>query len=107
MEMEENSNVAVQPVNKEKIKKLVRVAIILGLVTGLEFVVAFTFPHGALKTITFVVMTIVKAFYIVGEFMHLRHEAKTLIWSVLIPMLFVVWLLAALIMEGGSILQVR
>lgn len=105
--MEETSNVTVQPVDKQKVRKLVRVAIILGIVTAFEFVIAFTFPHGAFKTMTFVIMTLVKAFYIVGEFMHLRHEVKTLIWSILIPMLFVVWLLIALIYEGGSILQVR
>jgi len=105
--MEESTNVTVQPVDKQKIKKLVRVAIILGLVTAFEFFVAFVFPHGVLKTMTFVIMTIVKAFYIVGEFMHLRHEVKSLIWTILIPMLFVVWLLIALIYEGGSILQVR
>jgi cytochrome c oxidase subunit IV len=52
-------------------------------------------------------MTIIKAFYIVGEFMHLRHEVKMLIWSILLPMMFVVWLLITLIYEGGSILQVR
>jgi cytochrome c oxidase subunit IV len=48
-------------------------------------------------------MTIVKAFYIVGEFMHLKHEVKTLIWMVLIPTLFVVWLLVALMYEGGHL----
>ena len=105
--MEETKEIVVQPVNKEKVRLLVRVAIILGLVTGLEFLVAFTLHAGPLKTSIFVAMTIVKAFYIVGEFMHLRHEVKMLIWSILLPMMFVVWLLIALIYEGGSILEVR
>ncbi|MFM6938896.1 MAG: cytochrome C oxidase subunit IV family protein, partial [Aquirufa sp.] len=48
-------------------------------------------------------MTIVKAFYIVGEFMHLKHEVKSLIWMILIPTIFVVWLLTALIYEGGHL----
>jgi cytochrome c oxidase subunit 4 len=48
-------------------------------------------------------MTIVKAFYIVGEFMHLKHEVKTLIWAILLPAIFVVWLLIALIYEGGHL----
>ncbi|HEX9651722.1 MAG TPA: cytochrome C oxidase subunit IV family protein [Cyclobacteriaceae bacterium] len=105
--MEETKEIIVQPVNKEKVRQLVRVAIILGIVTGLEFLVAFTFHSGPLKTSIFVAMTIIKAFYIVGEFMHLRHEVKMLIWSILLPMMFVVWLLITLIYEGGSILQVR
>ena len=107
MEIEETGNVIVQPINKDKVRRIVRVAIILGVVTGLEFLVAFTFSGGAFKTLTFVVMTIIKAFYIVGEFMHLKHEVKMLMWSIVIPMLFVVWLLIALIYEGGSILEVR
>ena len=103
--MEEVKEIVVQPVNKEKVRQLVRVAVILGVVTGLEFLVAFTLHSGMLKTSIFVGMTIVKAFYIVGEFMHLRHEVKSLIWSILLPMMFVVWLLIALIYEGGSIFE--
>jgi len=80
---------------------------ILAAVTGLEFIIAFTLGAGTLKTAIFVGMTIVKAFYIVGEFMHLKHETKTLIWSILLPCIFVVWLLIALLMEGGSIFQLR
>lgn len=74
---------------------------ILAAVTALEFVVAFTVPHGTFKIITFVIMTLVKASYIVGEFMHLKHETKSLIWTILIPTLFVAWLLLALLLEGG------
>jgi caa(3)-type oxidase subunit IV len=88
-------------------KQIWKVFIILSLITALEFVIAFTFAHGTLKVAIFVGMTIVKAFYIVGEFMHLKHEAKSLIWSILIPCIFVVWLLLALMLEGGSIFSVR
>jgi cytochrome c oxidase subunit IV len=56
-----------------------------------------------LRVAIFCGMTIVKAFYIVGEFMHLKHEVKSLIWMVLIPTIFVVWLLVALIYEGGHL----
>ena len=48
-------------------------------------------------------LTIVKAGYIIGEFMHLRYEVKFLIYAILLPMIFVVWLVGALITEGGSI----
>jgi len=107
MSIEENSNIEVQPANKARIRQLFRVALILAGVTALEFLTAFTLASGPAKTFLFIIMTIVKAFYIVGEFMHLRHEVKMLMWTIIIPMLFVVWLLIALIYEGGSILQVR
>jgi len=71
--------VVVLPPNKERIMQLWKVAGILLVVTVFEFIVAFTMSHGALKTSIFVAMTIVKAVYIVGEFMHLKHEAKVLI----------------------------
>ncbi|MBL7863743.1 MAG: cytochrome C oxidase subunit IV family protein [Cyclobacteriaceae bacterium] len=96
--------VVVLPPDKEKIKKLWRVALILLAVTVVEFIIAFTLPHGAMKTFLFVFLTIVKAGYIVGEFMHLRYEVKVLFWAVLIPMIFVVWMLVAFVYEGMMII---
>jgi cytochrome c oxidase subunit IV len=52
-------------------------------------------------------MTIVKATYIVGEFMHLKYEVKVLIWSIVIPMIFVIWMLVAFVYEGMAIYDVR
>ena len=109
MQSEENNKLVVQPPDKEKIWKIWKVALILGIVTACEFAVAFILPpeFRMIKIVTFIIMTIVKAFYIVAEFMHLGHEAKSLIYSILIPMAFVVWLLIALILEGDAILMVR
>lgn len=106
---EETHHITVIPPNKEKIRKLWTVAGILGVITLFEFAVAFLVPHEyqTLRVWIFIGMTIVKAAYIVGEFMHLRHEAKVLIWSILIPMIFVVWLLIALVYEGMAISDVR
>lgn len=98
--------VTVLPPDTEKIKKLWRVAGILLAVTIVEFIIAFTMPHGAAKTFLFVILTIVKAGYIVGEFMHLRHEVKVLFWAVLIPMSFVVWMLVAFVYEGTKIIRI-
>ena len=103
----EETHVTVLPPDKEKIKKLWTVAGILGAVTAVEFVIAFTLSHGSMKTALFVGLTIVKAAYIVGEFMHLRYEAKVLLWSILIPMIFVVWMLVAFVYEGMAISAIR
>lgn len=76
---------------------------ILLILTAIEFVIAFTMPANVLRVAIFCGMTIVKAFYIVAEFMHLKHEVKTLIWMILLPIIFIVWLLIALMYEGGQL----
>ncbi len=96
--------IVVLPPDTEKIKKLWRVAGILLFVTIIEFIIAFTMGHGPAKTSLFVLLTIVKAGYIVGEFMHLRYEVKLLFWAVLIPMIFVIWMLVAFVYEGINII---
>jgi len=101
------SEVVVLPPNKEKILHLWKVAGILLAITILEFIIAFTMSHGSAKTAIFVVMTIVKAFYIVGEFMHLKYEVKVLIWSILIPIVFIVWMLVAFLYEGFKFSEVN
>src|SRR5205809_682734 len=98
--------IIVLPPNKEKIAKLWRVAGIMLGITIVEFIIAFTLPHGPAKTFLFVILTIVKAGYIVGEFMHLRYEVKVLFWSVLIPMTFIIWMLVAFVYEGTKIITI-
>lgn len=106
---EHHNEVVVHPPDKAKIRKIWMTALILAIITALEFLVAFTIPLEMEMTriVIFVGMTIVKAAYIVGEFMHLRYETKVLIWSVLIPMIFIIWMLVAFIYEGISIFDVR
>ncbi len=85
-------------------KTIWRTFVILLIATCVEFAIAFGLPQEMkyLRISIFVVLTIFKAFFIVGEFMHLKHEVKTLIWMILIPTGFIVWLLIALVYEGGS-----
>jgi len=106
--MEEIKSPVIQPPNTTKIKRIWRVALILGVVTFIEFVFAFSMESGAIRTSIFIMLTIVKAAYIVGEFMHLKYEVKVMMWAILLPMLFVVWLILALVyFEGGAILEMR
>ena len=103
--MEQVVSIEVKPVNKKKVRKLWKIAMILGVVTAIEFVMAFTLPRGYLLYAGFIALTLLNAFYIVSEFMHLKYEVKALIWSILLPTLFVIWLIIALLAEGGSILN--
>ena len=104
--MEQVAKIEVQPVNKKKVNKLWKIALILGVVTAIEFVLAFTMPRGYLLYSVFVGLTLVKAYYIVSEFMHLKYEVKSLIWSILLPTIFVIWLIVAVLVEGDSILEI-
>jgi len=103
----EETNIIVEPVDKSKIRHIVNVALILFFVTVVEFIIAFTLASGGLRTSIFVIMTIVKAFYIVSEFMHLGHEAKGLRWAIIFPTILAVWLIIALLMEGSFIHMAR
>lgn len=105
MAIEQTSNIVVQPADREKIAKIWKTAGLLAIVTAIEFVFAFTMSRGPLLISIFIGLTLVKAFYIVAEFMHLKHEVKVLIWSILIPLIFLVWLVLALLIEGDSMLQ--
>ncbi|WKN30626.1 cytochrome C oxidase subunit IV family protein [Porifericola rhodea] len=106
-ELDETSSVAYEPADKSKIRKLWIIALILAVVTAIEFLLATILPRGPLLYFTFIALTIVKAFYIVAEFMHLKGEVKTLIWSILIPIVFVIWLIIALLAEGASIFELK
>ncbi|MGI4874937.1 MAG: cytochrome C oxidase subunit IV family protein [Janthinobacterium lividum] len=82
---------------------------ILVIITAFEFVIAFTMTSQGLRTFRnsiFIVMTILKAFFIVGEFMHLKHETKSLIWTILVPTSLLVWLVVALVTEGSYVGEV-
>ena len=87
-------------VSRAKIAKIIRVALLLLLATVIEFIIAFTIGAGLVKTIIFIVLTLVKAFYIMGEFMHLSHERRGFIISFLIPMILVALLIFILLYES-------
>src|SRR5690606_13106807 len=74
---------------------------ILLILTAFEFLIAFTMGDGTLRSTILVLLTIVRAFYIVGEFMHLRHETKSLICAIPIPTVLLIWFVVALIVEGA------
>jgi cytochrome c oxidase subunit 4 len=100
---EETSTVQVLPPDKEKIKHIWKTFWILLGITVLEFIIAFVFDPSVGKTTVFVLLTIVKAGFIVGEFMHLKYETKVLFWSILVPLIFIAWMLVAFVYEGFSI----
>lgn len=95
----------------EKRKTIVRVTVILSLITAVEVVLGVFFKRSetfewSLIKWSFIVMTLVKAGYIVMSFMHLGDERKNLRNVILIPyMLFVVYLIFIALYEGAAHLQ--
>lgn len=104
---QQTPQVEVQPVNKAKVKNFIKVMFYLAAITAFEFLIAFTVPseYKWTRIIVFIALTILKAYYIVAEFMHLGHEKKSLKMSIVLPMLFVVFLIFIMIYQGDAILK--
>ena len=56
--------------------------------------------HSMAKNVLFILLGIVKAYYIVGIFMHMKFEAKWLTNFIIYPMIFVVFLIALMLIES-------
>lgn len=55
----------------------------------------------------FAILTLAKAFYIVAEFMHLKHENKNFFMTIVLSFLLIVWAIIALIADGNSYRNLR
>ena len=83
---------------------------ILSAVTVIEVGVAISYDHfnptgGNFKwaiNLFMAVMSVVKVIYIMGTFMHLKHETKGFFLTVLLPFMFLIWAIIAFAYEGGS-----
>jgi cytochrome c oxidase subunit IV len=56
--------------------------------------------HSMLKNWVFIILGVVKAYYIVGIFMHMKFERKSLMYMIVVPMVFVIFLVALMLIEG-------
>ena len=80
---------------------LTTVEVLLGIFKP-SFMVSSYLLGVSLLNMTFIILTIVKAYYIVGTFMHLGHETKPLQISILGPMwILVPYLLFILLTEAS------
>jgi len=81
--------------------RIIKPFLILTGLTALEFLIAFTMGPGIMRVIIFVILTIFKAFFIMGFFMHVKFEKISMIYSVTLPFLFIAYLILLLLLEGG------
>jgi cytochrome c oxidase subunit IV len=76
---------------------------ILLVITIFEVGIAFTSVSKELLMYTFIILTIVKAYFIVAFFMHLKHEKLSFGYTIILPFLLIVYLIAMCIAEGSYI----
>jgi caa(3)-type oxidase subunit IV len=93
-------------------KKIFSVTALLSIITIVEVLVGIYYSktHVSPGTWTiiklfYIVLTLVKAGYIVLVFMHLGDERKNLRTTVLLPMVLVIYFIFICIFEGNALLQ--
>jgi caa(3)-type oxidase subunit IV len=106
----EEKEIPVIPADSSKLKGIWKIAGVLALITAVEYVIAFTVPSdgGAGKysrIVIFVLLTILKAYYIMSYFMHLGHEKLALQLCIVLPLIFLAWLILSQLIESGYVLD--
>lgn len=86
--------------------KIWRVFFYLLAITALEFFIALVLVHGGVISkglgvnTVYILLTLLKAYYIVAYFMHLKFETFGFIMSVTVVFLFVIYFIALMLTEG-------
>ena len=104
-----------EPGGKEVVQKIIRTTVILSVITLIELALGFgmyLMPDLSSAIVLFikgaiVILSLLKAFYIVGVFMHLGEEIKNLIMTIIVPLLLFVWFIAAFLWDGSSWRELR
>ncbi|MFL2616567.1 MAG: cytochrome C oxidase subunit IV family protein [Flavobacteriaceae bacterium] len=100
---------------KSNVQKIWGVLIFLSIVTAIEVVLGIVKPEILMNSFLnlklinwiFLILTIVKAYYITWDFMHMRDESFALQSSVVITLIFLIAYLAfILLVEGNYIYDV-
>lgn len=102
--------------HESNVKRIWVVFGILSIITIVEVVLGIYKPDSLFKTDLFklnllnwifIILTIVKAYYIMWAFMHLEGEKSSFRWSIVAPMVFlIIYLVFILLMEGNYVYEV-
>jgi cytochrome c oxidase subunit IV len=76
--------------------------ILMGL-TGIDVILYFLIPTEYVlgRAFIFILLGIVKAWFIVGAFMHMKHEKKGFIYMIILPMILIIFFLCWMMFEGN------
>ena len=91
-------------------QEVLRTIIILSIITVAEVGIAISYDElasdgGKYKWVVNLLMamfSVLKVYYIMGTFMHLRHEKKWFMITVFLPFSFLIWAIIAFSYEGAS-----
>lgn len=88
--------------------KIWKVFGILLVITVIEFIIAlWVLPNHymshAVGNVAYIALTLVKAFYIVAYFMHLKYEKLGLQLALTVTFIFIIYFLVLMLIEGGFI----
>lgn len=95
-------------VYKSQVNAVYRATVWLGIITIVEVAAALTWmnvfhdgggPRMLLNSF-FILASLLKAYFIVGEFMHIRYETRALTITILAPTFFLIWFIIAFLWEG-------
>jgi len=95
------------------VKEIWKVTAYLSILTIVELILGFWMMgitgQGLRLAIkgAIVILMITKAFYIVAYFMHLKHEVKNLIMTIVVPLALFIWFITAFLYEGNSYKNLR
>jgi cytochrome c oxidase subunit 4 len=86
--------------------KIWQVFFYLLAITALEFFIAlYMIPKGLIShgigNFAYIVLTLVKAFYIVAYFMHLKFEKFALKTSIVVSLIFIIYFIILMLVEGS------
>lgn len=90
-----------------------KVTIILSVLTIIELALGFWMigmeSEGLRLAVkgAIIILMLAKAFYIVGYFMHLKHEIKNLIMTIVVPLALFIWFIIAFLTDGNSFRNLR
>ena len=87
-------------------KKIVVVLLYLLGITSIEFFIAlYLVPHAGLNrgiaNFAYIILTLVKAFYIVAYFMHLKFEKFAFKTSIVVAFIFIIYFIVLMLTEGS------
>lgn len=84
-------------------KELWRVFLILLGITLFDFGIYFAMNPSGWRNFIFIFFGLVKAYFIVGAFMHMKNEKITLALVILVPIIFIIGLVMGLLYEGNAL----
>ncbi len=88
--------------------KIWKVFGILLLITVIEFIIALVLIPGKMMTqgvgnYIYIALTLLKAFYIVAYFMHLKFEKRGLQVALTVSFIFIIYFIVLMLIEGNYI----